>query len=116
MQNLKKIVCKKIRFIRMQKIRLIRMQKKSAHSTINRARKRARIFDLVEGFSPPPQKKYVTYRDDEHVDNHGYDDKTDDDHDSNNDINVRALNARVNSSIYPIKFSHHNSRALSSEF
>ena len=32
---------------------------------------------------------YVTY-----VDNHDYDD-TDDDHDSNNDINARACNARV---------------------
>ena len=42
---------------------------------------------------------YVTYVDDEHVDNHDYDDNTDDDHDSNNDINVRAFNARVNSSI-----------------
>ena len=28
----------------------------------------------------------VTYVDDEHVDNHGYDDNTDDDHDNNNDI------------------------------
>ena len=26
---------------------------------------------------------YVTYADDEHVDNHGYDDSTDDDHDNN---------------------------------
>ena len=43
---------------------------------------------------------YVTYVDDEHVDNHDYDDNTDDDHDSNNDINVRACNARVNTSIY----------------
>ena len=43
---------------------------------------------------------YVTYVDDEHVDNHDYDDNTDDDHDSNNDINVRAFNARVNFSIY----------------
>ena len=42
---------------------------------------------------------YVTYVDDEHVDNHGYDDNTDVDHDSNNDINVRACNARVNTSI-----------------
>ena len=30
---------------------------------------------------------YVTYVDDEHVDNHDYDD-TDDDHDNNNDIYV----------------------------
>ena len=29
---------------------------------------------------------YVAYVDDEHVDNHDYDDNTDDDHDSNNDI------------------------------
>ena len=29
---------------------------------------------------------YVTYADDEHVDNHDYDDNIDDDHDSNNDI------------------------------
>ena len=43
---------------------------------------------------------YVTYVDDEHVDNHGYDDNTDDDHDNNNDINVRAFNARVNASNY----------------
>ena len=42
---------------------------------------------------------YVTYVDDEHVDNHDYDDNTDDDHDSNNYINVRAFTARVNSSI-----------------
>ena len=27
---------------------------------------------------------YVTYVDDEHVDNHDYDDTTDDDHDNNN--------------------------------
>ena len=33
------------------------------------------------------------------VDNHDYDNNTDDDYDSNNDINVRAFNARVNSSI-----------------
>ena len=31
---------------------------------------------------------YVTYVDDEHVDNHDYDDTTDDDHDNNNDIYV----------------------------
>ena len=31
---------------------------------------------------------YVTYVDDEHVDNHDYDDTTDDDHDKNNDIYV----------------------------
>ena len=43
---------------------------------------------------------YVTYVDDEHVDNHDYDDNTDDDHDISNDINVRAFNARVNTSIY----------------
>ena len=42
---------------------------------------------------------YVTYVDDEHVDNHDYDDNTDNDHDSYNDITVRALNARVNSSM-----------------
>ena len=42
---------------------------------------------------------YVTYVDDEHVDNHDYDGNTDDDHDSNNDINVRACNAQVNSSM-----------------
>ena len=29
---------------------------------------------------------YVTYVDDEHVDNHDHDDNTDDEHDSNNDI------------------------------
>ena len=43
---------------------------------------------------------YVAYVDDEHVDNNAYDDNTDDDHDSNDDMNVRAFNARVNSSIY----------------
>ena len=31
---------------------------------------------------------YVTYVGDEHVDNHDYDDTTDDDHDNNNDIYV----------------------------
>ena len=31
---------------------------------------------------------YVTYVDDEHVDNHDYDDTTDDDHDNDNDIYV----------------------------
>ena len=29
---------------------------------------------------------YATYVDDEHVDNHGYDDTTDDYHDNSNDI------------------------------
>ena len=29
---------------------------------------------------------HVAYVDDEHVDNHDYDNNTDDDHDSNNDI------------------------------
>ena len=43
---------------------------------------------------------YVTYIDDEHVDNHDYDANTDDDHDNNNDIYARAFNARVNTSIY----------------
>ena len=31
---------------------------------------------------------YVVYVDDEHVDNHEYDDNTDDDHDNNNDISM----------------------------
>jgi len=31
---------------------------------------------------------YVTYLDDEHVENHNYGDNTDDDHDNNNDIYV----------------------------
>ena len=31
---------------------------------------------------------YVDYVDDEHVDNHDYDDNTDDDHDNTNDIYV----------------------------
>ena len=31
---------------------------------------------------------YVTYVDDEHVDNHDYDDNTDDDLDNNNDISM----------------------------
>ena len=31
---------------------------------------------------------YVTYVDDEHVDNHDYDDNTHDDHDNNNDISM----------------------------
>ena len=30
---------------------------------------------------------YVTYVDDEHVDNHDYDDNTDEDRDNNNDTN-----------------------------
>ena len=34
---------------------------------------------------------YVTYVDDEHVDNHDYDDTTDDDHDNNNDIYVSGM-------------------------
>ena len=34
---------------------------------------------------------YATYVDDEHVDNHDYDDTTDDDHDNNNDIYVSGL-------------------------
>ena len=41
---------------------------------------------------------YVTYVDDEHVDNHDYDGTTDDDNDNNNDIYARAFNARVNTS------------------
>ena len=43
---------------------------------------------------------YVTYSDDEHVDNHDYDDNTDDDHDNNNELYGRACNARVNTSMY----------------
>ena len=31
---------------------------------------------------------YVTYVDDEHVDNHDYDDNTDDDQDNNKDISM----------------------------
>ena len=31
---------------------------------------------------------YVTYVDDEHLDNHAYDDNTDDDHDNKNEIDV----------------------------
>ena len=31
-------------------------------------------------------ENYVTYVDDEHVDNHDYDDTTDDDHDNNNGL------------------------------
>ena len=45
-------------------------------------------------------ENYVTYVDGEHVDNHDYDDNTDDDHDNNNDLYGRACNARVNTSIY----------------
>ena len=41
----------------------------------------------------------ITYFDDEHVDNHDYEDKTDDGHDNNNDNYARACNARVNTSI-----------------
>ena len=33
-------------------------------------------------------ENYVTYVDDEHVDNHDYDDNTGDDHDNNNDISM----------------------------
>ena len=36
-------------------------------------------------------ESYVTYVDDEHNDNHDYDDNTDDDHDNNNDIYVSGL-------------------------
>ena len=43
---------------------------------------------------------YVTYPDDEHVDNHDYDDNIDDDHDNNNGLYARACNARVNTSIF----------------
>ena len=32
-------------------------------------------------------ENYVTYVDDEHVDNYDYDDNTDGDHDNNNDMN-----------------------------
>ena len=42
---------------------------------------------------------YVTYVDDEHVDNHDYGDNIDDHHDNNNDIYARACNARLNTSI-----------------
>ena len=43
---------------------------------------------------------YLTYVDDEHVDNQDYDDNTDDDHDNQHDnISARAFNARVNTSI-----------------
>ena len=38
---------------------------------------------------------YVTYVDNEHVDNQDYDDNTDDDHDSNNDINDRAFTGQL---------------------
>ena len=43
---------------------------------------------------------YVTYVGDEHVDNHDYDDNTEDDHDKNNDTYARACNAQVNTSLY----------------
>ena len=49
-------------------------------------------------------KTYVAYVDDERVDNHDYDDNTDDDHDNNNDLYGRACNARVNTSIFQYKF------------
>ena len=43
---------------------------------------------------------YVTYVDDEHVDEHDSDDNTtDDDHDNSNDIYARACDARVNTSM-----------------
>ena len=62
----------------------------------------------------------VTYVDDEHVDNHDYeDDNTDDEHDSNNDTHVWAFNARVNSSIYIyiyIKRERETERAIYSYF
>ena len=45
-----------------------------------------------------PWMKFM-YVDDEHVDNHDYDDNTDDDLDGNSDIYARACNARVNNSI-----------------
>ena len=54
---------------------------------------------------------YVTYVENEHVDNHDYDGTTaDDDHDNNNDIYARAFKARVNTSIY-IGFSCWSGRA-----
>ena len=42
---------------------------------------------------------YVIVVNDEHVGNHDYDDKTDNDHDNYNDIYARACNARANTSI-----------------
>ena len=42
---------------------------------------------------------YAPDGDDERVDNHDYDDITDDDHDHNKDIYARARNARVNTNI-----------------
>ena len=42
---------------------------------------------------------YGTSVDDEHNDNHDYDDNTDDAHDNQNDIYARVFNARVNISI-----------------
>jgi len=47
----------KISLFRMQKNRLnsyAKNSKESTHSAKNRARKRARFSDLVEGFSTPP--------------------------------------------------------------
>ena len=43
---------------------------------------------------------YVTYVDDDHVDNHDYDGNTGDDHEHNTDLYARACNARVNTSLY----------------
>ena len=42
---------------------------------------------------------YVTYVDDEHVDNHDYDDNTADGQNKYNDLYARACNARLNTNI-----------------
>ena len=56
------------------------------------------VVDTNDGASM--DEIYVTYADDEHVDNHDYDDNTDDDHDHSYDLYGRACNARVKTSIY----------------
>ena len=43
---------------------------------------------------PPWMKFYVTQVDDEYIDNRDYDDNTVDNHDRDNDINIRAFNTR----------------------
>ena len=43
---------------------------------------------------------YVTYVDDEHVDNHDSDGNVDDNNDNKHDFDARACNARFNTSIY----------------
>ena len=66
---------------------------------------------------------YVTYVDDEHVDNHDYDDTTDDDHDNNNGlawsgsdrsglgpVRVRSRSSLRSDSILLAQAKHHKAK------